>query len=304
MPKRKQNLFIVYQNDDDLSSINEKLVTTYMNRIIIEEEAQFEVVEILDLRGRSNMYEAIETKSGLMTTDDGGYTIGRLFFFLEKSKKSPNGLAEFLSWTTLSFLTWLMGNMAFLSAHIADKNPDTHFIMGVDSDFLFFSTWFQDLKNRISIAFQSHTITYTFLGGNRKNIVLKENIRINGNQTHGYSKFLQSYLRSLWKSSEPRSTIGDDVEVLFDQMKNGEIQNAKNQPLQGYYMLSEKESELFKARDHDFLQTIQEKYSAKNAKLPLSAPFKPPKLDGSEIFFFECEGTRTTVVQLPFRDYI
>ena len=160
MPKRKQNLFIVYQKNDDLSSINEKLVTTYMNRIIIEEEAQFEVVEILDLRGRSNMYEAFETKSGLMTTDDGEYTIGRLFFFLERSKKAQVGLAEFISWTTLSFLTWFVGNMASLSAHIADKNPDTHFIMGIDSDFLFFSTWFRDLQNRISIAFQSHTITY------------------------------------------------------------------------------------------------------------------------------------------------
>ena len=296
MSKRKQNLYIIYQKNDSLTSINEKLVTTYMNYIIIEEEAQFEVVEILDLREKSNMYEAIETKSGLMTTDDWGYKIGRLFFFLEKSQGARNGPAELMLWTALSLFIWFTGYMSSLCAHMADKNPGTHFIIGIDSDFLFFSSWFRDLKNRISVAFQSKTITFTFLGGNRTNIILKENIRTNASQTQGYSKLMQSYLglRSLWKSNEPISNLGDDVEVLFDQMKNGEIQNTKNQPLQGYFMLSEMESELFKAKDHDFLQTIRGS-STKNIKLPFTAPFNPPKLDGSEILFCECEGTRTTL---------
>ena len=95
---------------------------------------------------------------------------------------------------------------------------------------------------------------------------------------------IQSYLnlRKILSSSEPRSTIGDDIEILFDQMKNGKIQETKRQHLLGYYMLSEEELEKLKEKDQDFLQTIGGTFT------------KNIKLDGTETLFFECKGMRTT----------
>ena len=43
---QKQNLFIFYENETELYDIQLQLVNSYMNRFVIEEEAQFEVVGI------------------------------------------------------------------------------------------------------------------------------------------------------------------------------------------------------------------------------------------------------------------
>ena len=59
MMKRKQDLIIVYEE-------NEKLVTSYMNRLIIDENEQLEVKEVLDLRQKSKLNEAFASSSVLL----------------------------------------------------------------------------------------------------------------------------------------------------------------------------------------------------------------------------------------------
>ena len=59
MMKRKQDLIIVYEE-------NETLVTSYMNRLIIDENEQLEVKEVLDLRQKSKLNEAFASLSVLL----------------------------------------------------------------------------------------------------------------------------------------------------------------------------------------------------------------------------------------------
>ena len=106
-------------------------------------------------------------------------------------------------------------------------------------------------------------------------------------------------MRDLWKSSWissfflPSRSFGDDCEILFEQMKSGEQTDTKFQPLVGHFMLSDEDFEKFRSKDQDFLQTIQG--SAKDfLKLPFTAPFNPPVLNGTEVLYYECTGTRTT----------
>ena len=68
MTKRRQHLFIIhYKNPTkiDPTSINENLVTTYMNRAIISEEDQFEVIQLLNLSRPS--YSAQKLKKNIKT---------------------------------------------------------------------------------------------------------------------------------------------------------------------------------------------------------------------------------------------
>ena len=65
---------------------------------------------------------------------------------------------------------------------------------------------------------------------------------------------------NLWnflKPSKPSRTIGDDIESLFDQMKNGRIQTTKYQLSHSYYMLLEKDlkeaRDIVKSSDNDDL---------------------------------------------------
>ena len=43
---QKQNLFLFYEKDSILCDIHLQLVNSYMNRFVIDEDAQFEVIGI------------------------------------------------------------------------------------------------------------------------------------------------------------------------------------------------------------------------------------------------------------------
>ena len=299
MKKRKRDLIIIYDKIDDPKSINAQLVTSYMNRFIIDEAEQIEIKEVIDYREKSYplafdskivgeccCYDCSSSWQGTLKDFNLKCASSLEFCFVLTDLYQKLKQSIFTAVMPCSPGLWslLFETINVIQRNLTNKNSYLHYIIGIDSDNNSFPVWFRHLKQSFGIDAQFSSTYFTFLGGKRMDIIEKK--KIQENQSSSIFHDPNKNLRNFWKSLEPSQTIGDDIDLLFDQMRRGSIQTTKYQLLQTYYMLSEKNFEKVKSPDNDYLYSFLRSLESKHAQ---------ELLDGSETVFLKCEGTRTTL---------
>ena len=155
-----------------------------------------------------------------------------------------------------------------VAPELTSENSYLHYIVGVDS--FGRSRRSRDIGDLFRLLRKSYRIPIsnylTILDGERVNIVKKESIT-------------EDAFASSWKQEASR-TIGDDIELLYDQMKMGKIYVANYQRSQNYFLLSKNDLEKLKSNNYDYLF----RYSQRGKEF----------LGSSESIFVNCEGTRIT----------
>ena len=293
MTTRKRDLIIIIDKRDSSSSMNAQLVTSYMNRFIIDEDQQIEVKEIIDFRDRSSHFEShVFSQFSLVNfysswegsqEEWGNKSFWEICLVLDELyEKIKQAFYASIMPFSRSFWSLLYHYLIVIERNLTIQNSYLHFIIGLNSEFDTFPVWFNHLKNSFGIiGSQACPIYFTFLRGERMNIIRKKNIKEDSNQSPSILPNSSLNFDSIWRRFRSIRTFGDDIELLYDQMKKGRIQITKYQPLHGHFLLSENDLEKLKSNDYDYL------YQGSQVVKQL--------LDAPESVFVRCEGTRTTL---------
>jgi hypothetical protein len=232
-PKR-QNLFLFYEKiDDDKTRIDCKLVDLFMNRCVIEEDAQFEVLGAYQLPKKSWMmaypynprYKEFAAKRHTKQADD------RDIFAKATDKASQYDTALY----------------------------DTHFVIG---------SYFYSLRNKFMsgrygkfhqlISRERNktglkSLYVTLLTGSRFNIIPKETSVLY------YEGKLMIRMQTIGGKDldlKPQSSINDDLEILYGLLKlGGRLE--RTYALFLHQLLTPKEMKMLKNKNEDFLKTFK-----------------------------------------------
>ena len=267
MKKRKRDLIIVHDNIKDPLSISAQLITSYMNRFIIDEAAQIEIKEIIDHRETSyslflkskTVGELCGNVGELLGNEDceNSFVLGNefcenCFVLSDLYLKLKQAIVTALMPFSPDMWPLLFETINVIQRNLTNENSYLHYIIGIDSgNFSVLPLLFRYLKQNSVINAQHSSTYFTFLGGTQMDIIKKKEIQEDLKQT---SSMLLNSNNNLWnflKPSKPSRTIGDDIESLFGQMKNGRIQTTKYQLSYSYYMLLEKDLKKVKSSDND-----------------------------------------------------
>ena len=306
MKKRKRDLIIVYDNIEDPKSINAQLITSYMNRFIIDEAAQIEIKEIIDYREtsytlslNSNYAQLVLVSElvsdlcgdGLGNEDRGCEFFENCFVLSDLYLKLKQAIVTALMPFSPGLWSLFFEKINVIQRNLTNENSYLHYIIGINSGngsvrFQFLPLWFRHLKQSFGISAQHSSTYFTFLGGKRMDIIEKKEIQEDLKRS---SSMLLNSNNNLWnflKPSKPIRTIGDDIESLFDQMKNGRIQTTKYQLSHSHYMLLEKDLKKVKSSDNDYLYSFLRSFQSQ---------YKKELLDSLDSVFLKCECIRTTL---------
>ena len=279
---KKQNLYVVYPVNNDPTSINRKLLTTYLNRMIIDEEAQFEVKGIIDLDKISEDNETKSNPNHLEKLLLAAYLGVKETSVIDKGRNCLNmcSLLCFFGCANamLNLFNRITGNWRRTDEDI--DSFSSHFLIGGSATY--FKKSFLKMISKVpsSMTLTEKNPSFTFISGFRSSIVNKEEIR----KPHSRgSKFLRFWNTS--QSSSAKGTVGDDIDLLFSQLQMGSLKKSQTS-FKVHFPLTENEIEQYRSNSQAFLKTMRGKVTKDLSLLN----------ELNENLYIECICTRETKI--------
>ena len=274
--RKKQKLYIVYPLNDDPTAINAALLTSYLNRMIIDEEEQFEIEAIVDLEQNTD-------------EDLGSRLISQQLKALGNTCLSGNTTQKLNCYDrcTLALFSLCFGSMLICFNKIAerwipfddDDDVDSykHFLIGTSE-----SSWNSLTIDLMNFVHRQKNTTVTHISGYRSKIVRKAEITNVISEPKESSIFSRLWNSPMSSSPTTSGTIGDDIDLFFDEMRMEKLENSLK-TFKGYPMLSENELKEYEAQSDALLERIRGKIAKNSSTL-------------NENLFFESICTRKTKI--------
>ena len=245
MPYYRQNLVLFFEENEDQRKINQNLVRLYMNRFIIDESSQHEIIGCHELSKVSkSLYEdrfehkqewlACNTPEALRKRRN-----DRKVFIkgLEQSKKFETQNTV-IHWIIGSPTLWLLDIESSLSEYVSHTQDFE--IMGENNGYEFYEKtreFFKNLMQQYPALRMEHGIVITLIQGCDKKLCTGKELRLeyfefeksdtsSRNQTNKETKsdllgritrFRKSFAQKKRKDSDKMKTesVGDDLESIY-----------------------------------------------------------------------------------------
>ena len=263
---RKQNLFIFYEKDTELYDIQLQLVNSYMNRFVIEEEAQFEVVGIhraeqskwFELEDLDILLESLK-RAKLYQNE-----ISDTHFIIGHSTKNPYGKSSEISAKKCDSHPLLalgkpyeetvvipdLDDLSDTEREAAEKILKEAWDAGHEyasfdaSEVDGYIVWLHKWIYRVAKNMGLKSLQISFLQGFRKTLATAEELKA-ASEGHLISRPQNRYYHSLpnveaanhWLSTF-RSSLNDDIESFLTSIKKG-FRKQSSMPIHLYKMLTE-----------------------------------------------------------------